>query len=201
MADTHFVIAIRNKVPVLVSGPPCIVTDNSDYTIELLLDAQWDGLDAKTVYYAFDLAGAIVHPITGNHDTVPMMTKPGVVYIGVSAGDILTTRPLAVKVASSIRDMAGVEIPEPEPEVYDRIMEMINNHETRIKRLEAGGTGGSGGSGGGIAFVPGNALELTEDGTLNVRTTNEAEPDNTLPITSAGVNTIVGNIGALLDTI
>ena len=200
MADTHFVIAIRNKVPVLVSGPPCIVTDNSDYTIELLPDAQWEGLDAKTVYYAFDLAGAIVHPITGNHDTVPKMKKAGVVYIGVSAGDIRTTRPLAVKVASSIRDMAGVEIPEPEPEVYDRIMEMINNHEVRIKRLEAGGTGG-GGSGGGIAFVPGNALELTEDGTLNVRTTNEAEPDNTLPITSAGVNTIVGNIGALLDTI
>lgn len=201
MADTHFVIAIRNKVPVLVSGPPCIVTDNSDYTIELVPDAQWEGLDAKTVYYAFDLAGAIVHPIVGNHDTVPVMTKAGVVYIGVSAGDIRTTRPLAVKVASSIRDMAGVEIPEPEPEVYDRIMEMINNHETRIKRLEAGGTGGGGGSGGGIAFTPGNALELTEDGTLNVRTTNEAEADNTLPITSAGVNAIVGNIGALLDTI
>lgn len=200
MADTHFVIAIRNKVPVLVSGPPCIVTDNSDYTIELLPDAQWEGFEAKTVYYAFDLAGAIVHPITGNHDTVPKMKKAGVVYIGVSAGDIRTTRPLAVKVASSIRDMAGVEIPEPEPEVYDRIMEMINNHEVRIKRLEVGGTGG-GGSGGGIAFVPGHALELTEDGTLNVRTTNEAEADNTLPITSAGVNTIVGNIGALLDTI
>lgn len=200
MPNTHFVIAIRNKVPVLVSGPPCIVTDNSDYTIELLPDAQWEGLDAKTVYYAFDLAGAIVHPITGNHDTVPKMKKAGVVYIGVSAGDIRTTRPLAVKVASSIRDMAGVDIPEPEPEVYDRIMEMINDHEVRIKRLEAGGTGG-GGSGGGIAFVPGNALEMTEDGTLNVRTTNEAEADNTLPITSAGVNTIVGNIGALLDTI
>ena len=35
MADTHFVIAIRNKAPGLVSGPPCIVTVNSDYTIEL----------------------------------------------------------------------------------------------------------------------------------------------------------------------
>lgn len=53
----------------------------------------------------------------------------------------------------------------------------------------------------GVDFEPGNALELTEDGVLNVRTTGEAEEDNTLPITSAGVYAIVGNIGALLDTI
>lgn len=39
------------------------------------------------------------------------------------------------------------------------------------------------------------------DGILRVNTTNVAETDNTLPITSAGVNTIVGNIGAILDTI
>lgn len=55
--------------------------------------------------------------------------------------------------------------------------------------------------GGGVFFIPGNALELTDDGTLNVKTTDEAETDNTLPITSSGVHTIVGNIGAILDTI
>lgn len=53
----------------------------------------------------------------------------------------------------------------------------------------------------GIDFTPGNALELTEDGVLNVKTTDTAEADNTLPITSSGVNMIVGNIGAILDTI
>jgi hypothetical protein len=49
-------------------------------------------------------------------------------------------------------------------------------------------------------FEPGNALEL-KGGVLSVVTTDEAEQDNTLPITSAGVHTIVGNIGAILDTI
>ena len=53
----------------------------------------------------------------------------------------------------------------------------------------------------GVNFTPGNALELTDDGTLNVKTTDNAEQDNTLPITSTGVYTIVGNIGAILDTI
>lgn len=38
-----------------------------------------------------------------------------------------------------------------------------------------------------------------ENGILKVNTTNNAEQDNTLPITSAGVNTIVGNIEVLLS--
>lgn len=68
-----------------------------------------------------------------------------------------------------------------------------------VGNTESGG-GGSEGTGGGTSFSPGNALEL-KNGILNVLTTDEAEEDNTLPITSAGVNSIVGNIGALLDTI
>ena len=54
--------------------------------------------------------------------------------------------------------------------------------------------------GGGVAFETGNALEMV-DGVLHVVTTDEAEEDNTLPITSSGVHTIVGNISAILDTI
>lgn len=40
-----------------------------------------------------------------------------------------------------------------------------------------------------------------ENGKLSVRTTNEVNKDNTLPITSAGVAVQVGNIEVLLDTI
>ena len=126
MADTHFVIAIRNKVPVLVSGPGCIVTDNSDYTITFEPDAEWDAFPAKTVYYAFDTGGAIVHPIVGNEDAIPVLTKARMVYIGVSAGDLQTTKALGIRVQPSVRQMAGVEVPEPEPDTYDVIMEMLN---------------------------------------------------------------------------
>ena len=54
--------------------------------------------------------------------------------------------------------------------------------------------------GGGADFTPGNALEMT-NGVLDVQTTDQMEEGNTLPITSAGVYTVVGNINALLDTI
>lgn len=61
--------------------------------------------------------------------------------------------------------------------------------------------GGGGGSGGGLDIKPGDGLALGPDGTLSVLTTSDAEQDNTLPITSAGVYTQLGNIAVLLNTI
>ena len=52
----------------------------------------------------------------------------------------------------------------------------------------------------GIVTV-GKNLSITEDGVLSVDTTDSAEQDNTKPITSAGVNLVVGNINALLAII
>lgn len=60
------------------------------------------------------------------------------------------------------------------------------------------GTGGSGG--GGMNFSIDETLTL-QDGVLSVNTTDLMEQDNTLPITSAGVYSTVGNIEALLKTI
>jgi hypothetical protein len=56
------------------------------------------------------------------------------------------------------------------------------------------------GSGGNVDFQVDETLIL-KDGILSVNTTNDMEKDNTLPITSAGVYTTVGNIEALLKTI
>lgn len=53
---------------------------------------------------------------------------------------------------------------------------------------------------GGVDFTTDNTLAL-EDGVLRVNTTDVVAADNTLPITSAGVQTVVGNINALLETI
>lgn len=61
--------------------------------------------------------------------------------------------------------------------------------------------GWGGGSGGGQTIKPGDGLALSPDGTLSVLTTDDAAQDNTLPITSAGVYTQLGNIAVLLDTI
>ena len=48
--------------------------------------------------------------------------------------------------------------------------------------------------------IDGNTL-VNRSGTLCVNTTDDAEQDNTRPITSSGVHVICGNINALLQTI
>lgn len=67
--------------------------------------------------------------------------------------------------------------------------------------LEEGAGSGGGGPGGGTSFTTDETLTLGADGVLRVNTTNEVAADNTLPITSAGVYTQVGNIEVLLNTI
>ena len=44
-------------------------------------------------------------------------------------------------------------------------------------------------------------MKVDEFGKIGVKTTDDIEQDNTLPITSSAVYTTVGNIQALLDTI
>lgn len=52
----------------------------------------------------------------------------------------------------------------------------------------------------GTTFETDKSLTL-KNGILSVNTANVVEKDNTLPVTSAAVNTTVGNINALLATI
>lgn len=76
----------------------------------------------------------------------------------------------------------------------------VKSYEALEKRVEALEKGGNLGPGEGISFVTDETLKL-EDGILSVNTTQDVEQDNTLPITSSGVFTVVGNIEALLKTI
>lgn len=56
------------------------------------------------------------------------------------------------------------------------------------------------GGGGGLPFGVGHGLKVVE-GDLTVDTVDDFQGDNTLPMTAAGVNIIVGNIDVLLGTI
>ena len=49
--------------------------------------------------------------------------------------------------------------------------------------------------------IVGDNLNITKEGVLSVNVATEAEQDNTQPITSAAVNTLVGNINVLLQLI
>lgn len=112
--------------------------------------------------------------------------------VGSVYTDGLLTERITTEQADLVVKPAGSSDGPPLPDIPATEAERL---DARVKRLEEYGGGGEG-----TFFAPGNALELKE-GLLNVLTTDTAEEDNTLPITSAGVRTIVGNIGAILDTI
>ena len=116
------------------------------------------------------------------------------------------------------------DAPEPQPSWLAKVID-LNNHppvpgnkgywmiwdtdrgayvESTFPLPEVPG-GGSGGSWSQIRGKPfdtidGNTL-VSRSGTLCVNTTDDAEQDNTRPITSSGVHVICGNINALLQAI
>lgn len=114
------------------------------------------------------------------------------------------------------------DAPEPQPSWLAKIID-LNNHppvpgnkgywllwdtdrgayvESDLPLPEVSGGGGSWSQISGKPFdtIDGNTL-VNRSGTLYVNTTDDAEQDNTRPITSSGVHVICGNINALLQAI
>ena len=114
------------------------------------------------------------------------------------------------------------DAPEPQPSWLAKIID-LNNHppipgdngywmlwdtdkgeyvESDLPLPEVSGGGGSWNQIRGKPFdtIDGNTL-VNRSGTLCVNTTDNAEQDNTRPITSSGVHVICGNINALLQAI
>ncbi len=112
--------------------------------------------------------------------------------------------------------------PEPQPSWLAKIID-LNNHppvpgnkgywmlwdtdrgayvESDLPLPEVSSGGGSWSQISGKPFdtIDGNTL-VNRSGTLYVNTTDDAEQDNTRPITSSGVHVICGNINALLQAI
>ena len=117
------------------------------------------------------------------------------------------------------------DAPEPQPSWLAKIID-INDHppapgahgywliwdteqgayvESNFPLPEVSGGGGSGGSWTQIRGKPFDTIDgstlVSRSGTLCVNTTDNAEQDNTRPITSSGVHVICGNINALLQAI
>lgn len=72
--------------------------------------------------------------------------------------------------------------------------------QRRWSQLEYATSGTSSGSGAGVDFTVDETLELNA-GVLSVNTTDTASPSSTLPITSAAVYSILGDIETLLENL
>lgn len=85
---------------------------------------------------------------------------------------------------------------------YGMPLVVVENNVATMYQIQPDNTLKAIGSGtnGGISFTTDETLSL-ENGVLKVNTAKEVQKDNTLPVTSAAVDTVVGNINILLETI
>lgn len=193
-------------INVLVSGKVATapknavyICGNSDYTVHFEFDDEWSAFDAKTARFRYGGKHQDV-AFTGDQCPVPKMSNIYSFEIGVYAGDLHTTTPAYVPTKKSI--LCGSGVPDaPQEDVYGQLMELYNESAGKIGDLqkletadrsslvaainEAAKTGGT-------AFETDKTLSL-KDGILSVNTADAAEQDNTLPITSAAVHSMVGN--------
>lgn len=211
-------ITVRNRVPTITAGED-VISHNSDYVAEFVFDEEWRD-KVKTAYFVCEDGSYQAVVMSGNSCGVPMLDgEHRRIFVGVQAGAakkpsvLKTTRPCCLKVRDSIADLLGQPIPDPTPDVYQQIMALledikqgevspediqkaVDNYLTENPvRVDIATTEKAG-----IVTV-GKNLSITKDGVLSVDTTDSAEQDNTKPITSAGVNLVVGNINALLAII
>lgn len=181
-------INIKNKVA--RADRVIIVCDNSDYVAHFDFDAEWSAYDTKTARFVY--SGKYTDVVfSGNECAVPVMQDTRAVTVGVFAGDLHTTTPAYFACVPSILFGGGVPA-DPAPDVYNQLMELLNNiadggKPATTERL-------------GVVQI-GENLKITAEGVLSVDTATEVEQDNTKPITSAAVHTEIGNIDILLKTI
>lgn len=120
MPDINITVAHK----VAVSDTTTIVCDNSDYTVHWTLDEEWSAYDTKTMRTIY-MDGTYEDKVfSGDTIALPVCTVPGVVQIGLFAGDIRASRMAILRALPSVRSGAGAPA-DPEPDVYDQLMELI----------------------------------------------------------------------------
>ena len=197
---------------------------SKDYlALQFLFSSDWKDLN-KVCYLQH---GEVSHPI----DVVDSLVEVpewfteqdsfDITLFGKSDTQEVPTNVVSLRLAKS-NALWTPDAPEPQPSWLAKIID-LNNHppipgengywliwdtdrgtyvESDLPLPEGSSSGGSWSQISGKPFdtIDGNTL-VNRSGTLYVNTTDNAEQDNTRPITSSGVHVICGNINALLQAI
>ena len=200
---------------------------SKDYlALQFLFSSDWKDLD-KLCYLQHGEVSLPIDVVDNLVEVPEWFTEQDsfkVTLFGKSGTQEVPTNVVSLRLEKS-NTLWEQDAPEPQPSWLAKIID-INDHppapgahgywliwdteqgayvESTFPLPEVSGGGGSGGSWSQISDKPfdtidGNTL-VNRSGTLCVNTTDDAEQDNTRPITSCGVHVICGNINALLQAI
>lgn len=139
-------VSVRDKIATQTDDT-VIINGNSDYNIEFDFDAEWADLNNKIGIFAYNDAAAHKWAyqtvlFSGNTCTVPILRDIHCVYVGVTAGNVRVTTPAKVQCRLSISDYADTEEP-PSADVWGQILAKLDELQTEIDEIKAGGGGGT----------------------------------------------------------
>lgn len=137
-------IIIRNKTASAVD-PPCIVCGNSDYNVKFDFDDEWKAHTNKIGVFAYNRCGEWQsEKVLFEGDTCPVPALHGVrsVWIGVTAGDVRTSTPADVPCRMGATDFSDTDEP-PSADVWGQILAKLDELQTEIDEIKAGGVGGT----------------------------------------------------------
>ena len=197
---------------------------SKDYLVLLFLfSPDWKNLD-KLCYLQCGNVSQPIDVVDGFVEVPEWFTQQDgfdVTLFGKNGGQEVPTNIVSLRLEKS-NNLWEQDAPEPQPSWLTKIID-LNNHppipgdngywllwdtdkgEYVESDLPLPDVSGGGGSWSQISDKPFNTIDgntlVNRSGTLCVNTTDDAEQDNTRPITSSGVHVICGNINALLQTI
>lgn len=110
-------------------GTGVIVCGNSDYTVSWELDDEWSPYEDKTMRVTQADGTYMDVLFQGTEATIPVLTVPGWVSIGLYAGNLHTTTPANCIAVEAITTAARAPA-DPPPDVYNQLMERLAELET-----------------------------------------------------------------------
>ena len=197
---------------------------SKDYlALQFLFSSDWKDLD-KLCYLQHGEVSLPIDVVDNFVDVPEWFTEQDsfdVTLFGKGGSQEVPTNVVSLRLEKS-NTLWEQNAPEPQPSWLAKVID-LNNHppvpgnngywllwdtdrgayiESDLPLPDVSGGGGSWSQISGKPFdtIDGNTL-VNRSGTLCVNTTDNAEQDNTRPITSSGVHVICGNINALLQAI
>lgn len=118
-------IAVLNKIAVKTCDT-VYVCGNSDFSAHFTFDEEWAEHYSKTARFIANNGAFVDVPFSGDTCPVPILRDTYGFNVGVYAGNLSTTTPAYCPAKKSILCPGGVP-KDPEPDVYNKIMEKLND--------------------------------------------------------------------------
>lgn len=124
---SEMIVQVRNKMLRRIGGVNHFVSHNKDYTIQFQFDESWNNVRTKMAVFAYEDGEYGSEIFDGDTCNVPELPREGRILIGVKAGEDLATELLCIPVCKSADDVITDEYDEPDPKIYEQILDIINN--------------------------------------------------------------------------